>query len=97
MRRYVVSVLLIAVCTFKALSQGSETGPAIKLSGFIKNDIFYDTRQTSPANGLREGHFFLYPDNVLYDTEMNDLNANPSFHILNIQTRLRADISGPDA
>ncbi|MCK7533463.1 MAG: hypothetical protein MZV63_21735 [Marinilabiliales bacterium] len=28
---------------------------------------------------------------------MNDLNANPSFHILNIQTRIRGDISGPDA
>jgi len=97
MRRYVVSLLLIAACTFKAQSQGSETGPAIKLSGFIKNDIFYDTRQSSPANGLREGHFFLYPDNVIYDAGMNDLNANPSFHILNIQTRLRADLSGPDA
>ena len=29
--------------------------------------------------------------------DMNDLNANPSFHILNIQTRLRGDITGPDA
>ncbi len=69
----------------------------IKLSGFVKTDIFYDTRQSSASNGLREGHFFLFPDDVLYDEEMNDLNANPSFHILNIQTRVRGDITGPDA
>ena len=69
----------------------------IKFSGFVKTDIFYDSRQSSASNGLREGHFYLYPDDVLYDDEMNDLNANPSFHILNIQTRIRGDITGPDA
>ena len=29
--------------------------------------------------------------------EGNDINANPSFHILNIQSRLKGTISGPDA
>jgi hypothetical protein len=69
----------------------------IKFSGFVKTDIFYDSRQSSASNGLREGHFYLYPDDVLYDADMNDLNANSSFHILNIQTRIRGDITGPDA
>lgn len=69
----------------------------IKFSGFVKTDFFYDTRQTSASNGIREGHFYLYPDNVLPDMEGKDINANPSFHLLNIQSRLRGDISGPDA
>jgi hypothetical protein len=80
-------------------AQDKEDGPVqvIRFSGFVKTDIFYDSRQSSASNGIREGHFYLYPDDVLHDAEMNDLNANPSFHILNIQTRLRADITGPDA
>lgn len=73
------------------------SGPGIRFSGFVKTDIFYDSRQSSAANGIREGHFYLYPDDILYDEAMNDLNANPSFHILNIQTRIRADITGPEA
>lgn len=79
------------------VAQDEEKGWGIKFSGFVKTDIFFDTRQSTASNGLREGHFYLFPDNVLYDEEMNDLNANPSFHILNIQTRVRGDIIGPDA
>ncbi|MFA6129125.1 MAG: hypothetical protein WC699_17635 [Bacteroidales bacterium] len=69
----------------------------IKLSGYIKTDVIYDTRQSCAANGLREGHFYLFPDNVVYDADSVDLNASPSFHILSIQSRLRGDITGPDA
>ena len=79
------------------VSQEPDPSWGIKFSGFVKTDIFYDTRQSSASNGLREGHFYLYPDNVLYDAAGNDLNANPSFHMLNIQTRIRGDITGPDA
>ena len=78
-------------------AQDEDKVPVIKYSGFVKSDFFYDSRQSSASNGLREGHFYLYPDDVLYDSQMNDLNATPSFHILNIQTRFRADINGPDA
>jgi hypothetical protein len=94
--------VLLIIVSILCLGQGAgaqdeEKGWGIKFSGFVKTDIFYDTRQSTASNGLREGHFYLFPDNVLYDEDMNDLNANPSFHILNIQTRVRGDISGPDA
>lgn len=69
----------------------------IRLSGYLKTDVIYDTRQSCAANGLREGHFYLYPDPLLYDADSADLNASPSFHILSIQSRLRGDITGPDA
>lgn len=92
----IIVTLIVLVPEIGAQDDGGQNW-GIKLSGFIKTDIFYDTRQSSASNGLREGHFFLFPDDVLYDEEMNDLNANPSFHILNIQTRVRSDITGPDA
>jgi len=99
MNRFVVLLFCLPFFVLSAGAQEKEEGPVqvIRFSGFVKTDIFYDSRQSSAANGIREGHFYLCPDDVLYDEEMNDLNANPSFHILNIQTRIRADITGPDA
>jgi hypothetical protein len=97
MKRIIVSILTIATFIINGTAQDTEQNWGIKFSGYIKTDFIYDTRQSSAANSIREGHFFLYPDDVLYDDNMNDLNANPSFHILNIQTRLRGDITGPDA
>lgn len=78
---------------------GSNSAPSIgiKFSGYIKTDIFYDTRQTSAPNGIREGHFYLFPDNALYDADSNDVNSSPSFHMLSIQSRVRTDFTGPDA
>ena len=97
MKRTTIIALVTAAINFNAAAQEPDPGFGIKFTGFVKTDVFYDTRQSSASNGLREGHFYLFPDNVLRDAAGNDLNANPSFHILNIQTRLRGDITGPDA
>lgn len=92
------SILLTIICV-PALAQDVSKPQAfgLKLSGYVKTDIIYDTRQSSAANGLREGHFYLYPDNVSYCADSMDMNASPSFHILSLQSRLKCDISGPDA
>ncbi len=94
-----IVVMLLCIVSGIPLGRSQEADPVwgIKFSGFVKTDFFYDTRQSSASNGLREGHFYLYPDNVLYDEAGKDINANPSFHILGIQTRIKGDISGPDA
>jgi hypothetical protein len=97
MKKLLLVSMLFLLILNNALTQVTEASWGIRFSGFIKNDIFYDTRQSGAANGLREGHFFLFPDNVLRDIDGNDINANPSFHILNIQSRLKGDITGPDA
>jgi hypothetical protein len=97
MKRAAIITILTFIPLLKISAQEVSPEWGIKFSGFVKNDIIYDTRQYSVSNGLREGHFYLYPDNALFDAAGNDINANPSFHILNIQTRLRGDISGPDA
>jgi len=93
----IITYCIFLACTLSAFSQ--ETAPTwgIKFNGYVKSDIFFDTRQSSATNGVREGHFYLFPDNKLPDAAGTDINANPSFHMLSIQTRLRGDISGPDA
>lgn len=97
MKRIIITSVLLTALSVTLLSQEPDPSWGIKLSGYVKNDIFFDTRQSTASNGLREGHFYLYPDNVLSDAEGHDINANPSFHMLSIQTRIKGDISGPDA
>ncbi|MCF6342099.1 MAG: hypothetical protein L3J31_04775 [Bacteroidales bacterium] len=65
----------------------------IKFSGFVKTDIFYDSRQTV---SVREGHFLLYPKNEYLDPDGADINAKSSFNMLNVQTRFRMLATGPD-
>lgn len=65
----------------------------IKFSGYIKNDFFYDTRQTV---SIREGHFLLYPSGKNLDANLIDLNDNVNFNFLSIQTRLTGNITAPD-
>jgi hypothetical protein len=74
--------------------QEEEKKFGIEFHGYVKTDIFYDSRQTVD---VREGHFLLYPQNELLDLNGNDINATPKFNILSIQTRLTGVISGPDA
>ena len=66
----------------------------ITFSGYVKTDIFYDTRQT---NSLRDGHFLLFPQPKEPDADGKDINAKASYNILSIQTRLAGSIWGPDA
>jgi len=56
-----------------------------KFSGFIKTDIFYDTRQMA---GAREGALVLYPKPVDPDHHGKDINGHPSMNLLSIHTRL---------
>ncbi|HUX57675.1 MAG TPA: hypothetical protein VMV77_11930 [Bacteroidales bacterium] len=97
MKKLVIVFLLAVSLSVSAQDNKEDQNFGIVFSGFVKTDILRDTRQSSTANGLREGHFYLFPDNVLLDAAGNDINDNPKFHILNIQTRLKGVISGPDA
>ncbi len=97
MKRNIAIALFFYLSMISGISQEVDHNWGIKFSGYVKTDIFYDTRQSSASNGIREGYFYLYPDNILNDAYGNDINANPSFNILSIQTRLKGTISGPDA
>lgn len=92
MKNILLSIILLI--PILGLSQEKEKKFGIKFSGFVKADIFFDSRQTVTA---RDGHFMLYPKNEDLDDNGDDINANTTFNMLAIQTRLKGVITGPDA
>ncbi len=88
-------LVLYLLLIFPVIIQAQDKNKfGIKFSGFVKTDIFWDSRQTVD---IRDGHFMLYPKNELLDPNGEDINAKPSFNILSVQTRLKGSITGPDA
>jgi hypothetical protein len=65
----------------------------VKISGMVKSDFFWDSRQTVAA---REGHFLLYPSPVRNDADGKDINGKSNFNILSIQSTIGFDLKGPD-
>ncbi|RLD78030.1 MAG: hypothetical protein DRJ15_12330, partial [Bacteroidetes bacterium] len=92
MRRLLIIVIFLGYGLVLKAQDESKFG--IKFSGFVKNDFFWDSRQTVAA---REGHFLLWPKAQLLDENGNDINDKTSFNFLTIQSRLSGVISGPDA
>lgn len=66
----------------------------VKISGFVKNDMFFDTRETVAA---REGHFLLWPAPEVNDVNGEDVNEKLNYNILAIQSRLSFNLTGPEA
>lgn len=89
--KLIITIFILPVVLF---GQGEKPTYGIKFSGYAKTDFFYDTRQSV---NIREGHFLLYPSPESFDSEGNDINAEPSLNFLSIQTRLTGNISAPDA
>lgn len=97
MKNLILIVIIVLHCASKLLSQTVEVKKplfGIFFSGYVKTDLFFDTRQTT---GLREGHFLLFPENEKPDSDGNDINAKANYNILSIQTRVAGSITAPDA
>lgn len=93
MKKYLI-IALALFSVVKVTAQEEEKSKfGVKLTGFVKNDFFWDSRQTVAA---REGHFLLWPAAVNPDFQNNDINAKSSFNFLAIQSRLSVKITGPD-
>jgi len=91
-------LFLITVIVLPVLMMAQETEKpkfGIKFSGFVRNDVIYNTRQVVAARG--ENDFVLAPDAVLLDADGNDINSVPNYNIISFTTRLRGKITGPDA
>lgn len=86
--------LLAFVFANLVFAQQSKEADIIKLSGFIKSDFIFDSRQVL---SIREGHFLLYPTNESLDAKGEDINDKANFNALSLQTRLNAKITGPEA
>jgi hypothetical protein len=74
-----------------------DPGWGIKFSGFIRNDVFFDSRQVVSARPANQGELLLYPANVNNDINGKDINAASSLDMLAITTRLTGTVTGPDA
>jgi hypothetical protein len=86
-------VLFIIFGCIKVQAQQEEaTLPRIKLSGMVKTDFFFDTREIVSA---REGHFLLFPAAAVKDQEDNDINAKSNFNFLPVQSNLSISVNGP--
>ncbi|MCF8346845.1 MAG: hypothetical protein K9G38_06505 [Bacteroidales bacterium] len=94
--RKAILIFTAAIFFGGSAAWGQEERPefGVKISGFVKNDFFWDSRQTMAA---REGHFLLWPSPEQLSTDGKDINAKPNFNFLAIQSRLSASITGPDA
>lgn len=67
---------------------------ALKLSGFVKTDYWYDSRSVIAS---REDLFLLYPANRMPDAQGQDLHGDPVFNFSAITSRIAAHIAGPPA
>ncbi|MDA3942844.1 MAG: hypothetical protein PF694_04805 [Bacteroidetes bacterium] len=94
MKSLILILLVLSALLIRAQEKPDESKFGIKFSGFVKTDIFYDTRQTI---SIREGHFSLYPASEKLDINGVDINAKDHVNILAIQSRITGKISGPDA
>ena len=94
MKKYLMLTSLLLFSMAVTAQEKEESKFGIKLSGFVKNDFFIDSRQTICA---REGHFLLWPSPQKLDANGNDINSKSTFNMLAIQSRLSVNITGPDA
>lgn len=83
---FLIAILIPALTMAQDISQVK-----VKVGGFVKNDMFWDSRQTISA---REGHFLLFPAPENLDPDGNDINSGASFNFLSIQSRLGVTVSG---
>ncbi len=88
-------ILLVVVLFANNLFAQETEEKKIKIepSGFIKSDIFFDSRQNVEA---LEGLLLIFPKDELLDENGKDINAKSSLGIVDISTRLRGNVTGPD-
>lgn len=91
---FLVVLILLPTIIFAQEKKEEEKKIKPEIYGFIKNDMFWDSRQTVAA---REGHFLLFPSPVANDPNGNDINAVPNFNFLALQSRFGIQISGTEA
>ena len=96
MNKIILLVLNFTFFVFIFLKGQTTTTPndwTLKWSGYVKTEYVDDSRKTV---GLRQGEVLFYPDVKILDKNGNDINATPSFNMMDLQSRLRLDAGCPD-
>ena len=89
MRRSLFLVTLALLLTGSAASAQEETPAKIKLYGFIRNYMVFDTHEVSA--GTQDLYFYMPKDSKMVDGV--DQNANPSFRMMALTTRLGVNVN----
>ena len=82
----------LAVAAFCTNAQ-ENTKPSVKLYGFIRNYMDFDTRENLSSNS---DQFNMIPKDENRNAYGDDLNQRPDIHLLSITTRLGLNITGPE-
>ena len=90
MMRKVLSLLLLALLGTGTLRAQEETPAKFRLYGFIRNYMVFDSHEVSA--GTQDLYFYMPHDSKMVDGV--DANAQPSFRMLALTTRLGVDVSG---
>lgn len=61
--------------------------------GWVRNDIFYNSRQNQEAE---DGAQLNFPLEIIADPDRNDLNGTGELNFYNMQSTLGIDVAGPD-
>jgi hypothetical protein len=86
-------LMLFFCCILMAPVMAQQKNITYKLYGFVRDDLFYNSRKNVDAV---DGLFHLFPLNEDIDAHGSDLNAVPSTNLSSITTRFGVDFSGPD-
>jgi hypothetical protein len=93
MKQFLITTMHLFVMALHSIigQEVDQLKPTTKLSGFIKSDVFFDSRQTISA---REGHFLLFPCIKKFDPDGHDINDKSSFNFLPIHSNLAVNSTG---
>jgi len=95
MKYLFIALALSLMIPFASNAQDENKDFGIKWSGYVKNDVIYNTRLITSARG--EGELNLLPYPILLNEFDDDINAVPTFNMIGFDTRLTGKITGPDA
>lgn len=87
----ILSFFLMLFISFSVFADTKETKPKTALSGFVRNDIIFDSRQNYEA---LDGTYTLLPKPQELDSNNEDIQAQSSVRMVNILSRLNVKVSG---
>lgn len=89
--------LLVIICPTRSWSQKSvvtfDDQRWLEIGGWVRTDFIYNSRATEEAV---DGLYSLYPLNVAFDADGNDINGNPSVAMSSATTRFTTTFHGPN-
>ena len=94
MKKIFLLTALIVCFSSSLLSQEKENNFGIKLKGYVKYEMIYESRQQISS---RDEAVLLFPAPVDMGEGYQDINAGSQFNFLSLTSRLKGVITGPKA